>query len=75
MTEEREEDVFHQRPDGGVDFVDSYGIEHHFTKDEIEPVRRNVSLPFAKADDIVGRAFFIFFPFPPFGDFRPRLLR
>lgn len=75
VTEEREETVFRPHPDGSVDFIDSYGVPRHFAKDEIEPVRRNVPLPFVKQDDLVGRAFFIFFPFPPFGDFRPRLLR
>ena len=32
------------------------------------------SLPFVHRSDLVGRAFFIFFPTPPLGDFRPRFL-
>jgi hypothetical protein len=67
--------VWRPRGDGGVDFVDSHGIERHLSKDEIAEIRPNVPQPFARRDDLVGRAFFVFFPFPPFGDFRPRFLR
>lgn len=70
-----ESTVFFERPDGSVEFVDSYGIPHRFAKDEIAEIRRRVPCPFARESDLVGRAFFIFFPFPPVGDFRMRLLR
>ena len=75
LTEDKVSYVFQPRPDGGVDLVDSYGIEHHLAKDEVESIRRNVNQPFARGTDLVGRAYLVFFPFPPFGDFRPRLLR
>lgn len=83
VTEDREESVFRSLPDGGVEMTDSYGVPRRFTKDEIESVRRGVAQPFARRDDLVGRAFLIFFPWPssldflqnPVRDFRPRLLR
>ncbi|MCE9636719.1 MAG: signal peptidase I [Planctomycetes bacterium] len=83
VTEEREESVFRSLPDGGVEMTDSHGVPRRFTKDEIESVRKNVAQPFAYKDDLVGRAFVIFFPWPssmdflqnPVRDFRPRLLR
>jgi signal peptidase I len=30
--------------------------------------------PYVRRRDLVGRAFVVFFPFPPFGDFQPRFL-
>jgi len=75
VTEEREETVFRPRPDGGVDFIDSYGISHAFAGSEVAEIRRDVSQPFARTGDLVGRAFLIFFPLSSLGEFRPRLLR
>jgi signal peptidase I len=75
VTEEREETVFRMRPDGGVDFIDSYAIPRSFAASEIEEIRREVHEPFARRADLVGRAFVIFFPFRSAGEFRPRLLR
>jgi signal peptidase I len=37
-------------------------------------LEQNVPMPFARRGDLVGRAVMVFFPFPPFGAFRPRLL-
>jgi hypothetical protein len=74
VTEERDEVVFKRRPDGGIEFLDSYGIAHTFAKDEYE-LRENVPQPFVREADLVGRAFLIFFPLRSEGEFRPRFLR
>lgn len=67
--------AFRERPDGGLDFIDADGISHSVTKDEIATIDRDVPLPFVRRRDLIGPAFLVFFPFPPFGEFRPRLLR
>lgn len=74
LDDENKVRTFRSRPDGGVDFVDVDGISRSFAKGEYE-VERGVPQPYARRRDLVGPAFFVFFPFPPFGDFRPRFLR
>ena len=49
------------------------GIPREFKLDECE-YESGVRRPYVHRDDLLGRAFFTFFPFPPFGDFRPRFL-
>jgi signal peptidase I len=57
------------------EFWDSYGVKRHLRTDELEGGGPKVEpRPFVLRDDLVGRAFLIFFPFPPFGEWRPRIL-
>jgi signal peptidase I len=57
------------------DVFDSYGVRRRIAKDDlVGGVWTEENQPFVRREDIVGRAFLIFFPFPPFGDWRPRLL-
>jgi signal peptidase I len=56
-----------------IRFRDSHGIEREFAVDSCE-YRPDVRRPFVRREDLLGRAFFTFFPFPPFGEFRPRFL-
>ena len=58
--------------DGRYEFLDSTGIKRSIPVEEAEIKRRQ--LPFVHRSELVGRAFFTFFPVPPFGDFRPRFL-
>lgn len=61
------------REAGVFRFRDSYGVPREVPMDQADVELRK--LPFARRHDLVGRAFFIFFPFPPFQDeFRPRFL-
>jgi signal peptidase I len=54
---------------------DSYGVHRRIAKaDLVGGTWTEENAPFVKREDLVGRAFLIFFPFPPFGDWRPRLL-
>lgn len=62
-----------QFKNGVLRFVDSYGIPRMFPRDKVE-VQSGVRKPFVHRDDLLGRAFLTFFPFPPFGEFRPRFL-
>ena len=58
--------------DGKVRFVDRYGEPRELDADDVQIDR--IAYPFVQREDLIGRAFFIFFPFPPFGNFRPRFL-
>jgi signal peptidase I len=76
----REEDresqtTWFPQADGSVLFTDSYGVRRHVPAEDLDGTPRIERQPFAREADLVGRAFVIFFPFPPLGDFRPRLLR
>jgi len=53
--------------------LDSYGVERHVAKSDVESDRTEPR-PFVRREDLVGRAFLMFFPFPPFGEWRPRVL-
>lgn len=66
---------FHLDDQAGVyRFLDSYAVPREIPADQVESVSAE-QLPYARRADLVGRAFFIFFPFPPFEDeFRPRFL-
>lgn len=58
-----------------LEMYDSYGVHRLVAKsDLVETNPPNVPQPFVKRDDLVGRAFFIFWPFPPKGAWRPRIL-
>ena len=58
-----------------LEMFDSYGVHRLVAKaDLVDPNPPSVPQPFVKRDDLVGRAFFIFFPFPPMGEWRPRIL-
>lgn len=53
-------------------FLDSHGIARRIPKEGAKT--STTERPFVHRDDLIGRAFFTFFPFPPFGEFRPRFL-
>jgi hypothetical protein len=63
--------------DAAVSFHDSYGVPRRLTTGELaeDRVERGVKRPFVKRGDLVGPAFLIFWPVPPKGDFRPRIVR
>lgn len=57
------------------EFHDSYGVLRHVAKDDlVDGMYKVENQPFVRREDLVGRAFFIFFPFPPAGEWRPRIL-
>ncbi len=57
------------------DVLDSYGVRRRIAKaDLVGGAYTDQNAPFVKREDLVGRAFLIFFPFPPLGEWRPRLL-
>ncbi len=60
--------------DSGWEFHDSYGVPRRVLRDEVVADPIEEAQPYVKREDIVGRAFLIFFPFPPLGEFRPRFL-
>jgi signal peptidase I len=54
---------------------DSFGVFRRIAKaDLVGGTYTEENTPFVRRQDLVGRAFLIFFPFPPFGEWRPRLL-
>ncbi len=54
---------------------DSFGVHRRIVKaDLVDGTYKDEPAPFVRREDLVGRAFLIFFPFPPFGEWRPRLL-
>jgi hypothetical protein len=55
------------------EFIDSDGVERRIPVDDAASVSHEHT-PYVQERDLIGRAFFVFFPFPPFGDFRPQLL-
>ncbi len=55
-------------------FLDTNGVARRVPKSDVVKVTERVDRPFVKRNDLVGRAFLVFFPFPPFGDFRPHIL-
>ena len=65
---------FGKTPDGKAwDFLDVDGVRRVIPTNTCE-VERGVRAPFVNRDDLIGRAFLIFFPVPPAGDWRPRFL-
>jgi signal peptidase I len=71
-----EQSVVNVRDAGDAyDFHDSYGVKRHVAKDDlVDGIYKVENQPFVRREDLVGRAFFIFFPFPPAGEWRPRIL-
>ena len=65
--------VSFQERDGVYRFIDVDGIARELDAATTEK-RVGVAAPYVRRRDLVGRAFVIFFPFPPFGDFRLRFL-
>lgn len=64
--------------DAEVSFHDSYGVPRTFRRDELQDgggVIRGERRPFVNRGDLVGPAFLVFWPVPPKGDFRPRVVR
>jgi len=58
-----------------IEMFDSYGVHRLIAKaDLVDSNPPSVPQPFVKRDDLVGRAFFIFWPVPPKGTWRPRIL-
>ncbi len=57
------------------EFHDSFGVRRRVMKDDlVDGVYKVENQPFVRREDLVGRAFLIFFPFPPWGEWRPRIL-
>lgn len=75
VDDDREVSVFRKLEDGTLEFRDSYGVMRRVPKAEIRSDRDDVPQPFVRRADLVGRAFLVFFPFPPAANFRPRFLR
>lgn len=64
--------------DAEVSFHDSYGVPRTFRRDELLDgggVIRGERRPFVNRGDLVGPAFLVFWPVPPKGEFRPRIVR
>ncbi len=64
--------------DAEISFFDSYGVPRKFRRDELAEgggVIRGERRPFVNRGDLVGPAFLVFWPVPPKGDFRPRIVR
>ncbi len=59
--------------DGKWRFLDVEGVLREVPVEGTD-VQTNVPAPFVRRRDLVGRAFVIFFPFPPIADWRPRFL-
>ncbi len=66
--------AYFRQSEASVDFLDADGIPRHIPSAQVANVARDVPQPFVRRSDLIGRAFLIFFPFPPFGDLRPRFL-
>lgn len=63
------------------EFHDSFGVRRRVAKDDlVDGVYKVENQPFVRREDLVGRAFFIFWPVPKFwkvpmdGEWRPRIL-
>jgi signal peptidase I len=58
-----------------IEIYDNYGVHRTIAKsDLVDTNPPALPQPFVKREDLVGRAFFIFWPVPPFGAWRPRIL-
>jgi signal peptidase I len=58
-----------------VEMYDSYGVHRYVQKaDLVETNPPYTPQPFVRREDLVGRAFLIFWPMPPKGEWRPRIL-
>ena len=73
LDDERSQQNIHDLGDAW-EFYDSYGVRRRIAKADVVDTPRNEPQPFVRREDLVGRAFLIFFPFPPLGEWRPRIL-
>jgi hypothetical protein len=69
--DDREPNNFDRSDPDFLSFHDVDGVPHRIMRSAIKDERERVSMPFVERRDLLGRAFFTFFPFPPLGDFRP----
>jgi signal peptidase I len=76
VDDERSSPSVRVTPDqNGYEIWDSYGAHRVLAKSEIEGGNYKLEpQPFVRREDLVGRAFFIFFPFRSDGSWRPRIL-
>lgn len=73
LDDDRSQQNIHDLGDAW-EFYDSYGVRRRLAKSDVVDTPRNEPQPFVRREDLVGRAFLIFFPFPPLGEWRPRIL-
>lgn len=74
LSDDRETSNDPEQGDGYV-FHDKDGVLRRFAKEQVARVIRGERRPFVSRDEIVGPAFLIFWPVPPAGAFRPRIVR